>query len=71
MRVQILLIRDDYEMVIKCQFVLNVVRVAFLLETILIQKYIQFLNVASFQLTLHPSDFQNNTLPFAFSLHSF
>ena len=36
MRVQILLIRDDYKMVIKCQFVLNVVRVAFSLETILI-----------------------------------
>ena len=61
-RIQILLIRDDYKMVIKCQFVLNVFRVAFSLETILIQKYIQLSNVTSFQLTVHPGDFENNTL---------
>ena len=63
MRVQILQILDDYKMVIKCQFVLNVVRVAFSLETILIQKYIQLSNVTSFQLTVHSGDFENNTLP--------
>ena len=65
MRVQILLIHDDqyYTMVSKCQFILNIVRVAFLLETILIQKYIQLSNVTSFQLTVHPGDFENYTLP--------
>ena len=63
MRVQILLICDDYKMVLKCQFVLNVVRVAFSLETILIQKYIELSNVTSFRLTLHLGDFENNTLP--------
>ena len=63
MCIQILLIRDDYKMVLKCQFILNVVTVAFSLETILIYKYIQLSNVTSFQLTVHPGNFENNTLP--------
>ena len=45
MHVPILLIRDDYTMVIKCQLVLNIVSFVFSLETILIQKYLQLSNM--------------------------
>ena len=51
MRVQTLLICDDYTMVINRQLVLNIVSFVFSFETILIRKYIQLSNMQK-QITL-------------------
>ena len=58
MCVQILLIRDDYKMVIICQFILNVVRVALYFDS-----EVYSVIITCFILTVHLGDFEKNTLP--------